>query len=162
MKNKIIYLSFIGILLDQLVKEIIINKFSLFESVEIIKDFFQLTYVRNIGGAFGILEGSRFFFIIITILFLVYFIHTILKEKEEYFFKTLYYSMLLSGIIGNLIDRIIRGYVVDFFHFKIFSYDFPVFNLADIFIVIGIIFLFIDIVRSEWYECSKRRKRIKN
>lgn len=162
MKNKIIYLSFIGILLDQLIKEIVVNNFRLFESIEIIKDFFSLTYVRNIGGAFGILEGNRVFFIFITILFLGYFIHTIYKEKEEYFFKTLYYSMLLSGIIGNLIDRILRGYVVDFLHFKIFSYDFPVFNIADIFIVVGIVFLFIDIVRSEWHEFKSRRRRDKN
>ena len=63
--------------------------------------------------------------------------------------KTIYYGMLFAGILGNLIDRLFFGYVTDFLNFYIFSYDYPVFNFADIFIVVGVLLCLIDIARGE-------------
>ncbi|MBE6149287.1 MAG: signal peptidase II [Firmicutes bacterium] len=142
MQNKKMLLLIIALtFIDQFSKGLINIFLNLNQSINIIPNFFSLTYVRNIGAAFSILPGSRWFFIIISIIALniiyIYFI----KNKELNKKNFVIFSLLQAGIIGNLIDRVLYGYVIDFFDFTIFGFDFAIFNIADIFIVVSIILL---------------------
>ncbi len=115
----------------------VISSFQLHQSKPIIEGFFHLTYVRNMGAAFSILQNQRLFFIITTtIVVLVIFWFVITKKYSS---PLVLYSLMLiaGGAIGNLIDRIRLSYVVDFFDFRVF----PVFNIADMSIVCGAILL---------------------
>ena len=146
--------SLILILIDQIIKILVSN---MIESIVIIKNFFNLTYVENTGAAFSILENNTIFLIIITFisLFLIY--KFLLKDKKFNKLEILVYSLLLGGIIGNLIDRIVYGYVIDYLEFIILNRHMPIFNFADICIVIGtILFLFITIKEEQNARiCSK-------
>ena len=122
----------------------LVNKTSPID-LEVIRGFFRITYTCNDGAAFSILKGKRVFFIIMTIIVVFLIVYYLLKNKVYWVEK---YSLLLiiSGAVGNLIDRIMYGYVIDFLDFIIFGYDFPVFNIADSFITIGAIGLIITIL----------------
>lgn len=148
MKKVFVYTSIL-ILLDQLVKLIISNKVILNNSINIIPDFFSITNVKNIGAAFSILSGNRIFLIIVAFVALYLIYNYFIKDKELKNIEVITYCLLISGIIGNLIDRIIFGYVVDYFEFVIFNYNFPIFNLADIFIMIGCFLLIIVTIKEE-------------
>lgn len=146
--------SFILILIDQMIKILVSN---MIESIVVIKNFLNLTYVENTGAAFSMLENNTIFLIIITIvtLFLIY--KFLLKNKQFNKLEITTYSLLIGGIIGNLIDRIIHGYVIDYLEFIILNRHMPIFNFADICIVIGtILFLFITIKEEQNARiCSK-------
>ena len=122
----------------------LVNKTSPID-LEVIRGFFRITYTCNDGAAVSILKGKRVFFIIRTIVVVFLIVYYLLKNKVYWVEK---YSLLLiiSGAVGNLIDRIMYGYVIDFLDFIIFGYDFPVFNIADSFITIGAIGLIISIL----------------
>lgn len=162
MKKKIYFIALIGILLDQITKIFISNWMSPFTSKIIIKDFFSITYVKNTGGAWGILNNNLSFLIIVSIIALLVLNRYIKKESSINKIMLLSYGFLIGGIFGNLIDRIVRGYVVDFFHFYIFNYSYPVFNIADILIVVGIILMLIEVIRGEINEFKSRTKQYKN
>ena len=106
-------------------------------------NFFRITYVQNLGAAFSILNGGRFLFIIMAIIVLNLIFIFYIKDKDLSKFEIIIFSLLISGIVGNLIDRILYGYVIDFIDFNSFSYNFAIFNLADSFIVISVILLVI-------------------
>lgn len=152
--KKIGIITVICILIDQIIKIIVTNNFELNSSISLINDFFNLTYVRNYGAAWSIFSGNRLFLIIIGFLaiFLIY--RYFIKNKKLKKMEIITYGLLLGGIIGNLIDRIVFGYVIDFLDFLIFGYNFPVFNLADTFIVVSVFLIIIDVVRGEKYENS--------
>ena len=95
------------------------------------------------------LSGYRFFLILISIVILLIIYMMFIKNRKLSNFDNITYGMLIGGIIGNLIDRIIYGYVIDFLDFTIFGYDYPVFNIADSFIVISIILIVIDSLMKE-------------
>ena len=122
------------LVLDQLTKYIIINQFSLHQSIPIIEDIFHFTYVQNPGAAFGILKGQTTFFIIVTIIAVVGIIYLYNELEETGFLLYLALGLALGGIFGNLIDRIRFGYVIDFLDFRIW----PVFNIADSAIVVAV------------------------
>ena len=138
--------SFILVLIDQIIKILVSN---MIESTVIIKNFFNLTYVENTGAAFSILENNTLFLIIITLisLFLIY--KFLLKNKEFNKLEIITYSLLIGGIIGNLIDRIVYGYVIDYLEFIILNRHMPIFNFADICIVIGTILFLILTIKEE-------------
>ena len=138
MKKNIYIISIIFIILDQLTKILIVNNFTIGEELTMIKSFFSLTYVINTGGAFSIFSGSILFLILVGIIALILFDKYILEKKAYKKYELILYAMLIGGIIGNLIDRIRLGHVIDFLSFNILGYNFPVFNLADIFIVCSI------------------------
>lgn len=146
MKRLTIY-SLVFLMIDLLIKIIVINFMELYGTIKIIPGFFNITYVRNTGAAFSILEDSRIFFIVITFIALIVIYLFLLKDKVLNKYQTFLYSMLIGGIVGNLVDRIIYGYVVDFLSFNIFGYSFPVFNIADSFIVISVILLVLNEMR---------------
>ena len=139
--KKIFLFSLIFVLLDFVVKIIINNNIALYDSINIIPNFFSITYVRNTGAAFSIMENNRVLFIIIAIIALILIYKYLIMNKVIDRYLMISYSMLVGGIIGNMIDRIIYGYVIDYLSFNIFGYNFPIFNLADTFIVISIIML---------------------
>ena len=122
----------------------LVNKTSPID-LEVIRGFFRITYTCNDGAAFSILKGKRVFFIIMTIAVVCLIVYYLLKNKV-YCVETYSLLLIISGAVGNLIDRIMYGYVIDFLDFIIFGYDFPVFNIADSFITIGAIGLIISIL----------------
>lgn len=130
------YFIFIAliIILDQLTKYLIQANIDLNHTVPIIDGIFHLTYIHNSGAAFNILENKTglliFMPLIITIIVLVYLVK---KRKTEHWTILLSMSLIAAGGIGNLIDRVAYGYVVDFFDFRIF----PIFNIADISVCCG-------------------------
>lgn len=149
--KKICIYSLILIVIDQLIKCIVSTNMSLNTSIILIKDFLNITYVRNIGAAFSILEGNRIFLIAVTLIALIG-IYLLIKNKTFKKIETIIYTLIISGIIGNLIDRIIFGYVIDYVDFKLLGYNMPVFNLADSLIVIGCVLLLIITVKEDKNE----------
>ena len=147
-KNLFIF-SFIFIVLDQLSKIIISSKVILNSILTIVKGFWYITNVHNTGAAFSLFEGNSIFlaFIGIIAIVLIGLYYKNIDTKTEY--DVILTSLLIGGIIGNLIDRIIHGYVIDFLSFNIFGYNFPVFNLADTFIVVSIILLIARVIKED-------------
>lgn len=145
----IIILSIIFIIIDQLSKIIIVNNLTNNKSIEVIKSFFYLTYTNNKGAAFSILTGRRILLILVALIVIGVLIYYVRKNKIERKVNKIALSLVIGGSIGNLIDRILRGAVVDFIDIKIFGYNFPIFNLADTFIVIGVFLLIIEMFRKE-------------
>ena len=139
-----LFLSIFIILIDQFTKNIIFNNKKLF----INKDFllFKLDFVKNYGAAFNIFSGSRIFLSLISIFFSILLIYLIFKKNTLNSFDLYSYSFILGGTIGNGIDRIYKGFVVDFINLNIIN--FPVFNIADISINIGFIILLYNIFKN--------------
>lgn len=140
------------IIIDQVTKWIIV-KFMTYspvtggEKIEVIRDFFYITSHRNTGAAWGMLSGEMWFFIIITIISLGLFAYLMkdydLKAQPIYSIGLL---LLIGGTIGNFIDRIVRHEVVDFLDFYIFGYNFPIFNVADMCLTVGVTFVAISLL----------------
>lgn len=148
MDKKICLLSIVVLVVDQFLKIFISSVLSLNESIKVINNFFYIRYVNNYGGAWSIFNYRVVFLVIITFLILFMLIKYMSKFKSN-IRNTISFGLLFGGIIGNLIDRICFGYVKDFLAFKIFNYNFPVFNFADIAIVFGVILLGIAILKGE-------------
>lgn len=122
------------LIIDQLTKYWAVNYLMEVRDIPIIQGFFHLTYVENRGAAFGILQNQRLFFIIITAAVVIAIVGYLLKEKKVHWILKISLYLVLAGAIGNFIDRMRLGYVIDFFHL----YNrFPVFNVADCAIVVG-------------------------
>ena len=141
-------LLFCIILADQLTKQAVIHFMTLGESIPVIASVFHFTYVLNLGAAFGIMENSRWFFVVAAALFIVVGCCCYYKLlKEDWLFR--YGAMaLLGGATGNLIDRLRFGPVIDFLDFRIW----PVFNIADVAIVLGVAGMFIDMITKKQEE----------
>ena len=146
----IIYISIILFLIDQISKVLVVKLIDINSSIELIKNFFYLTYTHNTGAAFSMLTGKRIFLILIAVVILLIIFNYLRKNKIESKVEKIAFSLIIGGSIGNLLDRIVRGYVIDFLDFKIFGYNYPIFNLADTFIVIGVsLLLIITLTRKE-------------
>ena len=138
-----ILLSILIILSDQFTKNIInINHKSLINNDLI---FFSIDYVKNYGAAFNILNGSRIFLSTVSIIITLVLIYFILNKKNLSNLDLLSYCFILGGTIGNGIDRVTKGYVIDFINLNFIN--FPVFNIADISINIGIIFIIYGFIK---------------
>ena len=139
----IIILTIVFFVLDIVSKLVVSNLMNVYDSIIIIKDFFYITYVRNTGAAWSIFEGETLGLVIVSLIIISFIIYYMCKNKPKSKLEKIGYSMILSGSFGNLFDRIIYGYVVDFLDFYIFGYDYPIFNLADCFIFVGVMLLII-------------------
>ena len=137
-------LSIFIVLIDQFTKYLMFYNKNIF----INKDFllFKLDFVKNYGAAFNIFSGSRIFLSLISILFSILLIYLILRKNTLNTLDLYSFSFILGGTIGNGVDRIYRGFVVDFINLNIIN--FPVFNIADVSINIGFIFLLYNIFKS--------------
>ncbi|MCQ4935783.1 MULTISPECIES: signal peptidase II [Anaerotignum] len=127
--------------LDQATKYVALTNLKPIGSTVFIKGFLDFTFVENRGVAFGMFSGQRWFILLLTAVItvaLLYYYNKLPKTKE-YQLVRMVMLLIFSGAIGNMIDRIFRGYVVDFFEFSFFR--FPVFNVADIYVVVGVCIL---------------------
>lgn len=140
MKLKYYIIGIVLVIIDQLLKILMINK-----EFIIIPNLLKFSYVENTNGAFGI--GTKYIVLLFSIIIIAGIIIYLLKENKK-INNYIPYILILFGSIGNLIDRIFRGYVIDFININIFN--FPTFNLADIAIVLGISLLIIEIIKTNF------------
>lgn len=116
------------------------------QSIELIKGFFSISYVKNYGAGFSILQNQKSFLIIVSVVAIIVVSYLLIKAKSSEKLNIICYLLIIGGSIGNLIDRFTLGYVIDFLDFNIFGYDFPVFNVADCCITVGCFLLIISII----------------
>lgn len=135
--------------LDQLTKWLIAAKMELGESTAVIEDLLYITSHRNRGAAWGILQGQMWFFYAVTIAVVIALIYYIQKMAKNSRILGTALALMLGGAIGNFIDRAVRQEVVDFIHTYIFSYSFPIFNIADAALTIGVGLLIIYMLFEE-------------
>lgn len=138
-----VIIAIVLVAVDQLTKLYAINVIKPQGAVTLIENFYYLTYTENRGAAFGILQNGRVFFIAVTLTIFAAFAYILYKYKIEgkLFFTSV--VLIFGGGVGNLVDRIFRGYVVDFLQFSFFS---PICNLADYFITVGAVLLIISVM----------------
>lgn len=117
-------------------------------TVNIIDNFFSLTYVLNDGAAFS-LFASRIYLLILIAIICLFFIIYELKNNLDDRVLSIGYSLALAGLLGNFLDRLIDGYIIDYLSFKILGYNYPIFNFADILIVVGIVIVIIKEILKE-------------
>ena len=157
MKKRNVMLVILLLLIDQgskgIMEAILTGK-----SITVIPNFFSLVFVTNTGAAWSIMQGNTLFLVILGIIAIFSLIFVMPTIKES-ILKSISFTMLYAGIIGNLLDRAIFHYVKDFLKFTIFGYEYPVFNFADIFIVVGAILLIVAAWKGDIDERNKRRKR---
>ena len=130
-----------GVILDQLSKYMAVHFLQGTDGIDLMPGVFRLTYLENRGAAFGVLQGQQWFFYIITAVILVVVVLAYVRIPAGRKFLPLQICavFIVSGALGNLIDRVRLGYVVDFFYFELI--DFPVFNVADIFVTVSAVLL---------------------
>jgi len=148
MTKKQLMLTIVAFVCDQISKVVISSYLKLNESIVVIKNFFNITSNHNYGAAWGMLEHNLYLLIVLSIIAIIIILRYSNSFKKN-IRNNVAFSILLGGIAGNLADRVCLGYVRDFLDFKIFGYDFPIFNLADTFIVIGVVLLIIAILKGE-------------
>ena len=156
MKKKPYIIAFFFFIIDLVSKQLITHILSIGENIKVINNFFYITYVKNNGAAWSILEDQRILLLIISVMAL-FLINKVMNKEEISKIENLSYGMIIGGIVGNIFDRLFFGYVIDFIDFKIFGYNYPVFNLADTFIVVGIIIMIIITIRKEYHERNNSR-----
>ncbi len=150
---RIVSILFFIIVADQFSKIIIKDNFYVGESIPVLKDFFSITYVRNPGAAFGFLAAAhemirKIFLIVAPLLFGIWLGRMIWTTRANNILLNVGYTMILAGGVGNLIDRLLYGYVVDYLDFFYGTYHWPAFNVADSSITIGAIFLVLELLIS--------------
>lgn len=148
-KQEIYKITSIILIIDQFLKLIIKKSLHWNQQIIIIPKFFSLTLVKNTGAAFSILENNTFLLTIISVIVIIIINNYIKKEKKITKLSTISLGLILGGIFGNLIDRIIHHGVIDYLSFSFGKYYFPIFNLADIAITIGTALLFIQIIKED-------------
>ena len=148
-------LAIFVIAIDQFTKYLVVKNMELYEQIPVIDNFFYLTSHRNSGAAWGILEGKMGFFYIITIIVIAGIIYYLHKYGKDNVLFASALGLILGGAIGNFIDRIFHQEVVDFFDFIIFGYDFPIFNIADSALTIGVILVIIATLFEEKKQKGK-------
>lgn len=137
------------IALDQFTKWLIVKNLEIGESIKIFENFLYITSHRNRGAAWGILQGQMWFFYIITVIVIIGIVYYIQKAVRGNWLFGVSLGLMLGGAIGNFIDRVFRKEVVDFINTYIFGYDFPIFNIADSSLVIGVTLLMIHMFKEE-------------
>lgn len=155
-----ILITILLILLDQGTKLWALGSLKPIHSMTVVDGFLDLTFVENRGVAFGMLSGQRWLILVLTGVIagaLIYFYRTLPKRRHIFPYARHFYWCFL-GAVGNIIDRVCRGYVVDFFEFTFF--DWPVFNVADIYVVAGVILmvlLIVFVLKDEDLDLKKKK-----
>ncbi|MGB9750273.1 MAG: signal peptidase II [Caldisericia bacterium] len=141
------FIIFASILIffDRISKYFVIKNLNSQKTIHIFKDFLKFEKVENRGGIFGIFPDGKFFFIIISFIAIILLLYFFIRINPKTIFITFNLSLIFSGILGNLIDRLIYGYVIDFISVK----NFPVFNFSDSYITVGIILMFIFLWKQD-------------
>lgn len=141
-----IFITIVILILDQITKFIITKTMQIGDSFEVIPNFLSITSHRNNGAAWGILSGKMAFFYIITVIILIILIVFFIKEAKHNLLMQIAISLLFAGALGNFIDRVLNGEVVDFVDTYIFSYNFPIFNVADSSLTIGVVLVIVALL----------------
>ena len=163
MKSKYLILCIVSaiiLLFDQTTKIFIDRTMGLHSSITVVENFFNITYTRNKGAAFGILAESSFrlpFFILVSIIAVVVIIGVFRKLRTGQTFTAVALSLIFAGALGNLIDRIRLGEVIDFLDAHWYMHHWPVFNVADSAICVGVFLLAIDMFLDERRKKSDRQ-----
>lgn len=154
LKNREGIYSVAAILLifDQLIKLLVRSKVSLMEEISVIPGFFSIYHLENTGGAFSIFSGATIVLIVLSVLVLAFIHCYVITDEKMTKWRIFGLGIVIGGIVGNLVDRLLYGAVVDYLSFNIFGYEFPVFNLADVGITIGFLILAINILRRDVNE----------
>lgn len=148
----IFLIGILFLLIDIISKQLVLYFMVENQTIQIIPHFFSLTYVKNTGVAFSMLEGNILFILLMSVIVvgvLVYFA----KSKGNGRLEKICYSMILGGALGNFLDRIFYGYVIDFLDFTLFDFKMAIFNVADVLIVCGVFLLIV-------LEILKERKML--
>lgn len=153
------------ILFDQWTKSLAVANLMNQEPFVIVKDVFQLRYLENRGAAFGMMQGQQTFFVISALIAVAIITYVYFKLPWEKRFHPLRAVVLFiaAGAVGNLIDRLVLGYVVDFFYFELI--DFPIFNVADIYVTCATVILALLILfyyKEDELDCLFPKKKEKN
>ncbi|XQW86002.1 signal peptidase II [Thalassotalea piscium] len=147
-----LWITFVFLVIDQVTKQWVVNAFDLYESVNVLP-FFNITYVHNLGAAFSFLADQsgwqRWFFTGIAFIASVIFSVWLKRTPANQPLLAIALACMLSGAVGNLIDRLLFGYVIDFLDFYIGSNHWPAFNVADSMIFIGAIFMIVDSFKQD-------------
>jgi len=143
--------SMVVFALDRITKIAIVKKLFPDESLAVFGKIFSITYTRNAGSAFGIFPGATKIFIYLSGLAIILIIIFLFYLKKKDYFSKFALALIMGGAVGNLVDRVFFGYVIDFLDFKIW----PVFNLADFFISIGCFLLLINAIKSKEKKISR-------
>lgn len=148
--RKKMYIAFIiTVLLDQITKFIAVKYIT---NITIIPKLLSFIYTENRGAAFSIFSNKQMFLVISSMILLLALVYMYKKEYKKHKDSNLYnivYGVIFGGIIGNMLDRIIRNYVVDFIFIRVHKINFPVFNLADVYITVGVIVLLVYLFTSD-------------
>lgn len=158
MKKLIYIIAIVGVFIDQISKILVDNLMNFGENIFIIPDLFSFRYIRNTGAAWGMFSNNTIVLAVISVVFLYFVIKYVNETKDMNKLNIVSFGFIIGGIIGNLIDRLFRSFVIDFLSFNIFGYNFPVFNIADILIVVAVILLIIDSFVGGDRVDSRRRK----
>ena len=142
------------LLLDQWTKYVVVEHLTLYQRVQVIQGFFDLTHVRNTGGAFGMLSGEKgglgsFLFLGVSFLAVGIILFLIQRMKEHEIRLSVALSLVLGGALGNLIDRFRYGEVIDFLDLYVSSFHWPAFNIADASICVGIGLMALELLRRD-------------
>ncbi len=145
-------IALIVFIVDQITKWFVVKEMKIGQSIPLIEGVFHLTYHRNRGAAFGILQDQRWFFIVITLLVMggiMYYLRKVGRDKPLVSYAL---AFILGGAVGNFLDRLLSGEVVDFLDFTLIHY--PIFNIADSAIVVGVALMILDTLM----EMKKERR----
>lgn len=145
-------IAIVGIIFDQITKVAVDCSMQLFDSIPIIENFFHLTYVRNRGAAFSFLSNASWrlpFFITISIVAALVILVAFRKLRDDQRLAQISLAMIFSGAVGNLIDRIRLGEVIDFLDVHWYRHHWPAFNVADSLICVGVFLLAVDLMLEE-------------
>ncbi len=149
------------LIIDQILKNIVKTKMSLNQEIVLIKNFFSINYLKNTGAAFSILTNQTLILIIISFIIIFVLDRFLTKEKNLNNLSVISIGLILGGIFGNLLDRILYKGVIDYLSFRIFSYNFPVFNFADMAITIGTFLLLFNMVKEDIQNKKLDKKGVK-
>ena len=155
----LLVVSAIVLVLDQVTKFYIDRSMQLYSSIPVVEHFFNITYLRNKGAAFGIFADSRFrlpFFILVSVIAVVVIVTVIRRLRDDQTLAAVSLSLIFSGALGNLIDRIRLGEVIDFLDAHWYAHHWPAFNIADSAICIGVALLAIDMYLEERRTATKK------
>lgn len=141
-------IAFAVVVIDQVTKWLVVNNMYLGEQILLMENLLYITSHRNRGAAFGILQDQMWLFFTITIIVVIGIVYY-LQTQVKYVGTGIAFGLILGGALGNFIDRLFRGEVVDFIDVKIVGYDFPIFNVADSCLVIGVVLLMLFTLKEE-------------
>ena len=144
-----IILTIVFLIIDFCSKLVVSNLLEIGDSILVIDKFFRITYVRNTGAAWSLFANNKYLVLILSFIIIIGIILYVYKNKCNNKIEKIGYSLIIGGAIGNFVDRILYGYVIDFFDFNIFGYDFPIFNIADCCVVVGAILFAVWVIFFE-------------